>query len=275
MPRRLAIEHDNHLETMNYNTILVERMPDGIAVITINRPDKLNALNALVMKELDHAVNDIITDKAVRAVIVTGAGEKAFVAGADIAELSTLNEETGHELATNGQSVFMRIARSPKPFVAVVEGYALGGGCELALACHLRVAGANAVFGLPEVTLGLIPGYGGTQRLSRLVGQGRAMEMILTGNPVKAEQAYSIGLVNRLVEHGKGMEEAQAILGSILKRAPLAVAAAIKAIIAADETPEEGFETEADLFANLCSTIDFKEGTRAFLAKEKPAFKGE
>ncbi len=260
---------------MHYNTLIVERMADGIAVITINRPDKLNALNAVVMKELDHAVEDIIVDPSVRAVMVTGAGEKAFVAGADIAELSKLDDESGHALATNGQSVFMRIARSPKPFVAVVEGYALGGGCELALACHMRVAGGNAVFGLPEVTLGLIPGYGGTQRLTRLVGQGRAMEMILTGNPVKAEQALSIGLVNRLVEPGKGIEEAQSILGSILKRAPLAVAAAIKAVIAADETPEKGYDMEADLFANLCSTDDFKEGTRAFLAKEKPLFKGE
>jgi len=259
---------------MNYNTLVVERSPEGIAVITINRPDKLNALNAEVMKELDLVVEDINVDRSVLGVIVTGAGEKAFVAGADIAELSKLDEETGHVLATNGQAVFMRISRSPKPFVAVVEGYALGGGCELALACHLRVAGGNAVFGLPEVTLGLIPGYGGTQRLTRLVGQGRAMEMILTGNPVKAELAYSMGLVNRLVETGKGIEEAHSMLGSILKRAPLAVAAAIKSIIAADESPEEGYETEADLFANLCGTIDFREGTRAFLAKEKPVFKG-
>jgi enoyl-CoA hydratase len=260
---------------MNYSTLLVERNSDGVAVITVNRPDKMNALNALVMKELDHAVEDIIVDRSIRAVIITGAGEKAFVAGADISELANLNEETGHELATNGQSVFMRIARSPKPFVAVVEGYSLGGGCELALACHLRVAGANAVFGLPEVTLGLIPGYGGTQRLTRLVGQGRAMEMILTGNPVKADQALNIGLVNRVVEPGKGMDEARVVIGSILKRAPLAVAAAIKAIIAAGETPEIGFETEADLFANLCSTNDFKVGTTAFLAKEKPTFTGD
>lgn len=260
---------------MNYDTIIVEHRPDGIAVITVNRPDKLNALNALVMQELDHAVEDINVDRSVRAVIVTGAGERAFVAGADIAELATLNEESGHAFATNGQTAFMRIARSPKPFVAVVEGYALGGGCELAMACHMRIAGGNAVFGLPEVTLGLIPGYGGTQRLSRLVGQGRAMELILTGNPVKAEQARNIGLVNRLVETGKGMDEAVALISSILKRAPLAVAAAIKAIIAADETPELGYETEADLFAHLCTTDDFKEGTRAFLAKEKPTFKGE
>lgn len=268
-------EHEKHPNIMNYHTLIVERSSDGIAVITINRPDKLNALNAQVMTEIDHAVEDLIVDRTVRAVIVAGAGDKAFVAGADIAELATLNEERGHALATNGQMVFMRIARSPKPFIAVVEGYALGGGCELALACHLRIASSNAVFGLPEVTLGLIPGYGGTQRLSHLVGQGRAMEMILTGNPVKAEQAHTIGLVNRLVEAGKGMDEAKIIVGSILKRAPLAVAAAIKAIIAADETPEVGYDTEADLFASLCSTSDFKEGTRAFLAKEKPSFKGD
>ncbi len=258
-----------------YETLLLETRPDGIAVLTINRPDKLNALNARVMEELEAAMQHVSDDASIRGLIVTGAGEKAFVAGADIAELSKLDAESGRSLSENGQNVFMKIARCPKPVVAVVEGYALGGGCELALACHLRVAGAGAVFGLPEVTLGLIPGYGGTQRLSRLVGQGRAMELVLTGNPVKAEQAFEMGLVNRLVDKGAGMQEAEALLGTILKRGPLAVAAGIKAVLAADETPERGYEAEAGLFSHLCDTADFREGTRAFLAKEKPVFKGE
>lgn len=245
-----------------------------MAVLTINRPDKLNALNATVMAELDAAFESLTVEQDIKAVILTGAGDKAFVAGADIAGLAALDGPGGRELSERGQAVFNRIARCPKPVVAVVEGYALGGGCELAMAAHLRIAGANAVFGLPEVSLGLVPGYGGTQRLGRLIGQGRALEMILTGNPIKAEQALQSGLVNRVVEHGKALEEAQALLHTILKRAPLALAAAIKAVMAAYETPEEGFATEAELFGQLCETADFKEGTRAFLAKEKPDFKG-
>jgi enoyl-CoA hydratase len=258
-----------------YETLLLDRRDDGIAVVTINRPDKLNALNKQVMLELDSVIEDLSSDNDVKAVIITGSGHKAFVAGADIAELADLDKTTANTFALAGQSVFTRIARSPKPVIAVVEGYALGGGCELALACHIRIAGANAVFGLPEVTLGLIPGYGGTQRLPRLVGQGRAMEMILTGTPVNAQQALEMGLVNKLVESGQGFDHAVSLLTTILKRAPLAVAAAIKAVLASAETPEEGFDTEADQFANLCATDDFKEGTRAFLAKEKPSFKGK
>ena len=245
-----------------------------MTILTVNRPDKLNALNETVMTELDKAFESLSVDQDVKAVILTGAGDKAFVAGADIAGLATLDGPGGRELAERGQAVFNRIARCPKPVVAVIEGYALGGGCELAMAAHLRIAGANAVFGLPEVSLGLVPGYGGTQRLARLVGQGRALEMILTGNPIKAEQALQSGLVNRVVEQGKALEEAMGMLHSILKRAPLALAAAIKAVIAGYETPEEGFATEAELFGQLCETGDFKEGTRAFLAKEKPDFKG-
>jgi len=257
-----------------YETLILDRRDDGIAVVTINRPDKLNALNKQVMSELDAVIEEVSSDNDVKAVIITGSGPKAFVAGADIAELADLDESTGQTLALAGQSVFTRIARSPKPVIAVVEGYALGGGCELALACHIRIAGGNAVFGLPEVTLGLIPGYGGTQRLPRLVGQGRAMEMILTGTPIVAQKAFDTGLVNKLVDAGQGFDEAVLMLTTILKRAPLAVAAAIKAVLASAETPGEGFDTEANLFANLCSTDDFREGTRAFLAKEKPTFKG-
>jgi len=259
---------------MSYATLLINHQENGISVLTIHRPDKLNALNALVMKEIDHAIADLSSDIKVKAIIITGSGEKAFVAGADIAELATLTESTGQKLATSGQAVFNRIARCPKPVIAVVEGYALGGGCELAMACHIRIASNKAVFGLPEVSLGLIPGYGGTQRLSRLVGQGRAMEMILTGNPVKAEEALQFGLVNKLVEAGTGLQEAMKMLETILKRAPLALAAAIKAVLASQESPEEGYKLEAELFGDLCATNDFHEGTRAFLAKEKPDFKG-
>jgi enoyl-CoA hydratase len=259
---------------MNYSTLLVEPKEQGIVVVIINRPDKLNALNAVVMKELDHAIAELTTNAKVKAIIITGSGDKAFVAGADIAELSTLNEQTGQALALNGQSVFNRIARCPKPVVAVVEGYALGGGCELAMACHLRIASTKAVFGLPEVSLGLIPGYGGTQRLARLVGQGRALEMILTGNPVKADQALHSGLVNKVVEPGTVLQEAVAMLEGMLKRAPLALAAAIKAVLASQESPEEGYALEAEYFGDLCGTNDFKIGTTAFLAKEKPNFSG-
>lgn len=259
---------------MIYSTLLVEAHEQGIFVLSINRPDKLNALNTLVMKELDQAISELSTDTKVKAIIITGAGDKAFVAGADIAELATLNERTGQKLAQSGQAVFNRIARCPKPVIAVVEGYALGGGCELAMACHLRIASTKAVFGLPEVSLGLIPGYGGTQRLTRLVGQGRAMEMILTGNPVKADQALQSGLVNKVVEAGTALQEAKMMLESILKRAPLALAAAIKAILASQESPEEGYNLEAEYFGDLCGTKDFKTGTTAFLAKEKPDFTG-
>lgn len=259
---------------MIYSTLLVEAHEQGIFVLSINRPDKLNALNTLVMKELDQAISELSTDTKVKAIIITGAGDKAFVAGADIAELATLNERTGQKLAQSGQAVFNRIARCPKPVIAVVEGYALGGGCELAMACHLRIASTKAVFGLPEVSLGLIPGYGGTQRLTRLVGQGRAMEMILTGNPVKADQALQSGLVNKVVEAGTALQEAKMMLESILKRAPLALAAAIKAILASQESPEEGYNLEAEYFGDLCGTKDFKMGTTAFLAKEKPDFTG-
>lgn len=259
---------------MNYSTLLVEAHEQGIFVLSINRPDKLNALNALVMKELDQAIAELSTDTKVKAIIITGAGDKAFVAGADIAELATLNERTGQKLAQSGQAVFNRIARCPKPVIAVVEGYALGGGCELAMACHMRIASTKAVFGLPEVSLGLIPGYGGTQRLTRLVGQGRAMEMILTGNPVKADQALQSGLVNKVVEVGTALQEAKMMLETILKRAPLALAAAIKAILASQESPEEGYNLEAEYFGDLCGTKDFKMGTTAFLAKEKPDFTG-
>jgi len=259
---------------MNYSTLLIEAHEQGIFVLSINRPDKLNALNTQVMKDLDQAIAELSTDTKVKAIIITGAGDKAFVAGADIAELATLNESTGQKLAQSGQAVFNRIARCPKPVIAVVEGYALGGGCELAMACHIRIASSKAVFGLPEVSLGLIPGYGGTQRLTRLVGQGRAMEMILTGNPVKADQALQSGLVNKVVEAGTALQEAKMMLETILKRAPLALTAAIKAILASQESPEEGYNLEAEYFGDLCGTKDFKMGTTAFLAKEKPDFTG-
>lgn len=246
----------------NYETLLLEVDEQGIAIVTINRPQKLNALNSQVLSEIEDVVTEINDREDISAAIVTGSGEKAFVAGADIAELQDLNAPRGTVAAERGQEVFAGIENSKKPFIAVVNGYALGGGCELALACHIRIASEKAVFGLPEVSLGLIPGYGGTQRLTRLIGKGRAMEMILTGNPVKAEFALSMGLVNKVVPVGTELTVAKELLQSILAKAPLAVRNAIKAIQAVELGKEEGYRSEAELFGNLCSTDDFKEGDR-------------
>lgn len=257
-----------------YNTLLIDIDALGIATLTINRPDKLNALNAEVMSELEGAVMELCHNDAAKAVIVTGAGEKAFVAGADIKELSRLNTFSATVLSERGQGVFSLIEMSSKPFVAYVNGYALGGGCELAMACHMRVAAQNAVFGLPEVSLGLIPGYGGTQRLTHLVGKGRALELILTGDSIKAEKALEIGLANKIVEKETGLDDTKDLLKSVIKRGPIAVAKAIKAVNAVWDAPGEGYKAEADAFGSLCGTRDFEEGTKAFLEKRSPKFNG-
>jgi enoyl-CoA hydratase len=243
-----------------------------IALLTINRPDKLNALNNEVLDELEQAFSAFRKDDNVKAVIVTGAGDKAFVAGADIQELSNLNKKTGKKTSQKGQKIFSDIEMFPKPVIAVVNGYALGGGAELAMACHLRIATGNAVFSLPEVSLGLIPGYGGTQRLPALIGRGNAMELILTGRQMKAEEAKSVGLVNKVVVDDDAVTEARKMLISILKKGPIALAHAIKAVNSS--IPDNRFENEADLFAELCDTSDFQEGTTAFLEKRKPDFTG-
>jgi enoyl-CoA hydratase len=243
----------------------------GIAVITINRPKKLNALNEKVLDELSDAVQKISADDEVKGVIITGAGDKAFAAGADIKELQALDEQGGREASQKGQQVFQTIEDLRKPVIAAVNGYALGGGAELAMACHLRIASEKASFGSPEAGLGLIPGYGGTQRLPRLVGCSHALKMILTGHPVKAEEALDIGLVNSIADDP--LAEAEKWLEQILSNAPMAIAHAIKAVYHADS--KGGFALEADLFGALCATKDAGEGLSAFLEKREAEFKGK
>ncbi|WP_069130440.1 enoyl-CoA hydratase/isomerase family protein [Rhodohalobacter halophilus] len=260
------------MKDYTFDTLLLETDENGIAVLTINRPDKLNALNNTVLDELEEAIENIEKDDDIRAVIVTGAGEKAFVAGADIKELNTLNKKQGEKQSERGQKVFFKIENCSKPMIAVVNGYALGGGSELAMACHIRIAEENAVFGLPEVGLGLIPGYGGTQRLPQLVGKSKAMEMILTGGQMKAEEAYQTGLAGHIAEPGKGVGKAKELAVKMLKNGPVALAKAIKAVNAGYRV--KGFADEAEQFGELCETEDFKEGTSAFLEKRKPNFRG-
>ncbi len=260
---------------MEYRTLKIDRT-DRIATVTINRPDKLNALNAECKGELDALFTALRTDASVDAVILTGAGEKAFVAGTDIGELTALTPETGKAFAAGGQAIFDRIQHLGKPVIAAVNGYALGGGCELALACHIRIASENAKFGQPEVALGVIPGYGGTQRLSRLVGAGKAMEMILTGAPITAQEALRIGLVNAVVPLPELLSSARAMATTILSKGQLAVRMAIKAVNASLETPlSDGLAIEAGLFGECCGTSDFREGTTAFLEKRPARFTGK
>ena len=260
---------------MPYENLLYETR-DGLAFITINRPKVLNALNRQTMEELNDAVGAAIADESVRVVILTGAGEKAFVAGADINELAEQTPVSGRDYGLFGQSVLSRIENAPKPFIAAINGFALGGGCELAMACHIRIASEKAKLGQPEVKLGLIPGYGGTQRLARLVGEGRAMQLNLTGDQIGAEEALRIGLVNEVVPPGDLLQEAEAIAQRIAANAPLAVRFAMEAIHhGLQGTLDEGLFLEATLFSLCATTEDMKEGTRAFLEKRKPQFKGK
>jgi enoyl-CoA hydratase len=259
---------------MMYRTLLWS-VNDRIATVTINRPDKLNALNAETKAELRDAFSRAATDNAVDVVIVTGAGEKAFVAGTDIAELSGLNAQTGREFAAQGQQLFDLIENLGKPVIAAVNGYALGGGCELALACHLRIASDKARFGQPEVGLGIIPGYGGTQRLARTIGAGRALEMILTGVQVDAGEALRIGLANKVFPAPELMRRTLSIAALITGNGQLAVRMGLKAVNASGRGDiADGLRLEAALFGACCETEDFREGVGAFLGKRKPAFKG-
>lgn len=259
---------------MTYTQIIVETREKTL-YITINRPEKLNALNKEVLAELAQAIAFAKQSEEIKAVLITGAGEKAFVAGADISEFQNYNLEEGKELARIGhQTVFDAIENCPKPVLAAINGFALGGGLELAMACHIRIASQNAKLGLPEVTLGLIPGYGGTQRLTQLVGKGRALEMITTADMISAEKAATIGLVNEVVPQSDLLVKADEILNKIKQRAPLAVASAIKAVNAALKDGVNGFEVEINEFANCFQTEDFKEGVNAFLQKRKAEFKG-
>jgi len=248
---------------------------DGILTITIDRPKVLNALNAQTVAEIGQAFEAARKDDSVKAVIVTGAGEKAFVAGADIGELAQMTPITGKETAEKGQRVFRAVEKFPKPVIAAINGFALGGGCELALACHIRIASDKAQLGLPEVTLGIIPGYGGTQRMARLLGKGKALELILTGDRIKADEAERIGLVNKVVPAEELLATAEQMAQTIAKRGPLAVRAAIEAVMSGSEMPfEEGQFLEATLFGLLASTEDMKEGMGAFLEKRAAEFKG-
>ena len=248
---------------------------DAIATITVNRPDKLNALNAATIDELHAAFGEAHRDDDVRALILTGAGAKAFVAGADIAELATMGPLNGIRVSRQGQDAFRFLETMGKPVVAAVNGFALGGGLELALACHLRVASSKAKFGLPEVKLGIIPGYGGTIRLPRLVGRGRALELILTGEMIDAAEAHRIGLVNRIAEPEQLMAETRALVGTIVANGPIALAMALESVDnAATSSVGNALRLESDLFGLLAGTDDMREGMQAFLEKRAAAFKG-
>jgi enoyl-CoA hydratase len=248
---------------------------DAIATISVNRPDKLNALNADTIGELDRAFRAAAADDGVRGVIVTGTGARAFVAGADIGELATMGPITGIAVSRKGQDAFRFLETMGKPVVAAVNGFALGGGLELALACHLRIASSNARFGLPEVKLGIIPGYGGTIRLPRIVGRGRALELILTGDMIDAQEAHRIGLVNRVTEPATLMEETRGLMKKMIANGPVAMGRALESVDNAESTStEQALRFESDLFGLLASTSDMGEGMQAFLEKRPARFEG-
>ena len=259
---------------MGYRNILYE-IKDGVVRLTVNRPEKLNALNRETLAEIDRATGEFLGDRAAGALILTGSGSRAFVAGADIAELAELDAEGGRQYSLRGQAVLGRLEHSSKPTIAAINGFALGGGLELALGCQIRIAAEGASMGLPEVKLGLIPGFGGTQRLPRLVGRGKALEMILTGDPIDAQEAARIGLVNRVVPADQLIDTCEKMARTISSRGPAAVRLAIEAVHRGlDVGLEEGMAIEAGLFGNLMDTEDMKEGTKAFLERRKAAFTG-
>lgn len=259
---------------MSYQTLLTS-LENGILTITINRPDKLNALSKDVFTDLNTVIDEIISTAEIRSAIITGAGPKAFVAGADITEFGGLDKEDAMALAKRGQDIFARIENCPKPIVAAVNGFALGGGCELAMSCHFRVASENAKFGQPEVNLGLIPGYGGTQRLVQLIGKGKAMELLLSAHMIDAAEAKQLGLVNYVTTAETLLEHTKKILDIINSKAPLAVAACIKAANAVYDETKDGYAVEIEEFGNAFATEDMKEGTTAFLEKRKAVFNGK
>lgn len=257
-----------------YSSLLFE-IGNNTCLITVNRPDKLNALDKTVIEELGAAIDQAQGDAAVRSVIITGSGTKAFVAGADISEFTSLDAKAGKAMAQKGHDrVFWKIENSPKPIIAAVNGFALGGGCELAMACHFRVASDNAKFGQPEVNLGLLPGYGGTQRLVQLVGKGRALELLMTGNMIDAATALQYGLVNYVVAQDQLLEKARSLAAIINTKAPLAIAGCIKAVNAVFDEGRDGYALEIEIFGQLFDTADAKEGAAAFLEKRKAIFKG-
>jgi enoyl-CoA hydratase len=258
-----------------YQTLFTS-LENNIFTITINRPDKLNALNKTVLEELSAAIDEIINNTEIKSAIITGAGPKAFVAGADITEFLSLDTAGGKALAQRGQDlVFSKIENCPKPIVAAVNGFALGGGCELAMSCHFRVASENAKFGQPEVNLGLIPGYGGTQRLVQLIGKGKALEMLMSAAMIDANEAKQLGLVNYVTTPEALLDHTNQILSVINSKAPLAVAACIKAANAVYDEAKNGFEVEVEEFGKCFGTDDMKEGVTAFLEKRKANFTGK
>ncbi|HEX4582814.1 MAG TPA: enoyl-CoA hydratase-related protein [Acidobacteriaceae bacterium] len=259
---------------MAYETLLLERS-DAYAVVTLNRPKVMNALNRALFTDLEDAFTTLAGDSTVRAVILTGSGDKAFAAGADISELATLSATDGQQFARRGQGVFRRIETCGKPVIAAIQGFALGGGCELAMACTIRIASEHARLGQPEVKLGLVPGYGGTQRLPRLVGKGAALKLLLTGDMVGAEEAFRIGLVDEVVPAEALMPRAETLARAIAQQAPLAITGCLRAVEGGYDLPiAAGLELEASLFGLACATEDKAEGTRAFLEKRAPAWQG-
>ncbi len=257
---------------MEYQNLKIEKA-DGIVVITIDREKALNALNTQTMKELHHyfstpAPHDL------SGVVLTGAGPKAFVAGADIKEFLALDSEKGAAMAKYGQDIFFQIERYNRPVIAAVNGFALGGGCELAMACHMRVAGEKARFGQPEVNLGILPGYGGTQRLTQLIGKGKAIELLMTGDMIGAEEANRLGLVNYVVPQGEEVAKSKEILEKIASKAPIAISKVIDSVNAHFDENTDGFAFEVEQFGALCNTADFKEGATAFIERRTAKFKG-
>lgn len=259
---------------MEYTQIIVKK-ENQTCFITLNRPDKLNALNYALIQEVGKAVANANQDAGIRGILITGSGEKAFAAGADIAEFSSFNNAEAQKLSKDGNRVFDRIEQSKKPVIAAVNGFALGGGCELAMACHMRIAAEHAKFGQPEVNLGLIPGYGGTQRLVQLIGKGKALEYLMTGDMISATEAHRLGLVNDVVSQTELIDKCLSVLQKIYTKAPLAIAAVVECVNDYYKVNTNGFVTEVKAFGNLFETSDFKEGTSAFLEKRKAIFKGE
>lgn len=263
-------------EPMAESKNILSEVKQGILYLTINRESKLNALNFATLTELREIFDEVSDNKEIKAVIITGSGDKAFIAGADISEIAELNELNARKFAENGQEIFSMIENCHKPVIAVVNGFALGGGCELAMACHMRIAVSPAKFGQPEVNLGIIPGYGGTQRLTYLIGRGKANELMMTGDMIGADEAKSLGLVNHVLPtKDEAMAKAEEIIRKIMSKAPLAIGMVIDCVNAVFVSDEDGYQTEANSFARCVKSGDYKEGTSAFLEKRKPVFKGE
>jgi len=259
---------------MNFKNLLVEKS-ERYAIVTINRPDKLNALNIETVEELQQAMQALNEDETIRSIILTGAGEKAFIAGADISQITPLDSESGKNFALRGQKVFRYVEKMKKPIIAAINGFALGGGCELAMACHIRLASTKAKFGQPEIKLGIIPGYGGTQRFPRLIGLSNALQLLLTGDMMNAETALRLGLVSEVLEPEQLMERATALASQLAAQAPLAVHYILEAVYrGVDMDLENALGIEAEYFGKACATEDMKEGTTAFLEKRAPVFSG-